>query len=66
MKNSTKQVKNSNAAVDIFVMAINPQITPTHINMGIKVALKSSILSCFLDNMAARCVMSANCAKSDG
>jgi hypothetical protein len=61
-----KQVASSNAAVERFVNAINPQITPHQIRIGINDSFISSMFCWRLDNMLARLMMSAKLAKSEG
>ena len=57
--------KRSNA-VDKFVNAINPQITPHQINSGINASFISSIFCCFFESILAKLMISAKLAKSEG
>ena len=66
MKRSSKLVINKSTAEEKSVKAINPQITPLHRSIGIRDSFISSIFCCRLDNMAARFVINASLAKSEG
>jgi hypothetical protein len=59
-------VANNKIAVDMFVSAINPQITPHQNKMGINDSLISSIFCCLFDSILARLTIKAKLAKSEG
>ena len=60
------QVAKSNTAVDKLVKAINPQMIPHQISIGISDSLISSMFCCFLESMLARLMINARLAKSEG
>ena len=57
---------NSSTADEKSVNAINPHIRPLHNSIGISDSFISSIFCCRFESMAARFVIKASLARSDG